>query len=982
MRSNVRLSVVVLCLAAGLVLGAVTVAGAGELPQRVVIHVDSMKQARELGKIVDVDREASRFGEGEIVAYASAKALLTLTKMGIDWQIAPEPKDTKALTMCSSGWENNPTWDCYPTYAQYEAIMQKWATDFPSICREVEIGTSQNNHKLLALKITDNPDTAEDEPEVFYTSTMHGDETAGYVFMLRLIDELLSGYGTDTELTDMVDSMEIWINPLANPDGTYYGGDTSVSSARRSLADGRDPNRDFPDPESDPNDTPSGRAQETVAMMNFAHAHHFVISANFHGGAEVVNYPWDTWSRRHPDDTWWQSISRDYADQAQADGPSGYMDELDNGITNGYDWYEVDGGRQDYMNYWNHCRELTIELSDTKLLGTENLGTYYTANRQALLDYLKNALEGVRGIVTDAVTGDPLDATITVLNHDADNSEVVTDPAVGDYHRMIAPGTWTLRFSATGYIPQDHSVTVTAGGTVRLDVQLGEAQQVTVSGRVVTPDTTRASGISGATVEIVETGDQATTGTDGTYSIPNVYEGTYTFRVSASGYETLEQSRDVAASAQQDFSLAPLTTPFETDLEPDDGGLSGGGGWAWGAPSGSGNPGAHSGSNVWATVLSGDYSSSADWNLDLNVAVPAGNPALTFWHWYAMESGYDGGQVRISTDSGSTWTVLTPDGGYPASNVNALSGPGYNGNSGGWIQARFGLSAYAGQNVRLRWHFASDGSVQDLGWYVDDIAVVAATYQADFDAEPTSVAPGQAVQFHDLSSGPVQSWAWNFGDGSTSTERNPSHAYSAAGAYTVTLTTSWAGGATDTKTRTDYIQVGGGCMPSFAGATSAQQAANVHFAAVDVAWSAASDDCNTGSMTYELWVWGPGDTVDWNDTPYRTGITGTSFRVTGLAASATYTFGVRARDGAGNTDDNTVTVQATTTGRASGETDQACAGGSANVTVSDLLHIVGVIFGASECENPGWPVSDVDGDGTVHAPDLSTEIRYLTGGIY
>ncbi len=71
--------------------------------------------------------------------------------------------------------------------------------------------------------------------------------------MLRLIDHLLRGYGDDPEITALVDETEIWINPLANPDGTYFGGDDTVADAIRYYTttgggdSGVDPNRNFPD---------------------------------------------------------------------------------------------------------------------------------------------------------------------------------------------------------------------------------------------------------------------------------------------------------------------------------------------------------------------------------------------------------------------------------------------------------------------------------------------------------------------------------------------------------------------------------------------------------------------------------------------------------------------------------------------------------------------------------------------------------------
>jgi PKD repeat protein len=85
--------------------------------------------------------------------------------------------------------------------------------------------------------------------------------------------------------------------------------------------------------------------------------------------------------------------------------------------------------------------------------------------------------------------------------------------------------------------------------------------------------------------------------------------------------------------------------------------------------------------------------------------------------------------------------------------------------------------------------------------------VVSGTTAADFSATPTSGFAPLAVAFTDLSSGGPTSWSWSFGDGGTSTVRNPSHTYSSAGTYTVTLTVNGPGGPS-TQTKTGYIVVG------------------------------------------------------------------------------------------------------------------------------------------------------------------------------
>ena len=71
------------------------------------------------------------------------------------------------------------------------------------------------------------------------------------------------------------------------------------------------------------------------------------------------------------------------------------MSDYDNGITNGYAWYEVNGGRQDYMNYFRHCREVTIEISNTKLLPASQLVAHWNYNYRSLLNYIDQSQQSL-----------------------------------------------------------------------------------------------------------------------------------------------------------------------------------------------------------------------------------------------------------------------------------------------------------------------------------------------------------------------------------------------------------------------------------------------------------------------------------------------------------------------------------------------------------------------------------------------------------
>ena len=425
-------------------------------------------ELHQLTEIISIDNVDGR----TVYAYANDKQLERFKKLKYRFEILPHPGSLIQPEMAHNTRDLH-NWNVYPTYFQYDSMMTQFATDYPNLCRIKNAGLSVQFRKIMFAKISDNVQQEEDEPEVMFTSTMHGDETTGYVLMLRLIDYLLSNYGTDPQVTNLVDNCEIWINPLANPDGTYYGGNNTVYNARRYNANWVDLNRNFPDPQDGPHPDGHPWQPETIAMMNLATAHNFVISANFHGGAEVVNYPWDTWSHIHADNNWYIDICRDYADSAQAYSPPGYMNDLNNGITNGYAWYEVNGGRQDYMNYWQGCREVTIELSHTKLLPANQLPSHWNYNKASFLKYFENALYGIRGVVTDASTGQPLDAVVRVLAHDLDGSEVFTDPDVGDYHRMLSPGSYNLEFTAEHYLPDTvYNIAVTAGNVTVVNVQL------------------------------------------------------------------------------------------------------------------------------------------------------------------------------------------------------------------------------------------------------------------------------------------------------------------------------------------------------------------------------------------------------------------------------------------------------------------------------------------------------------------------------
>ena len=398
-------------------------------------------------------------------AYANQKEFTKFLALEIEYKIIiKEPLKYEQ--------ESKSNWDFYPTYEEYVDMMTAFADSFPNISKLHHLGTLSSGREILIIQISNNVGIKENEPSFLYTSSMHGDELAGYILSLRLIDHILNGYGNTLQLTQLVDNIDIWINPLANPDGAYFGGNQDVWSATRYNANWVDLNRNYPDPQDGPHPDGNAYQNETTIFMGLADTVNFTISANMHGGVEVCNYPWDTWSTLAADDNWWEYVSHEYADSCQANSGNGYFNYLNDGITNGNDWYEVDGGRQDYMNFFKYCREFTLELSNDKTPNPNDLPDLWDANYPSLLNYMEQTLYGLRGIVTDSITGNPLKVKVEILSHDIDSSHVYSNLPIGNYHRHLYQGNYNITFSKNGYYSKTINASVLNNNTNVEDVQL------------------------------------------------------------------------------------------------------------------------------------------------------------------------------------------------------------------------------------------------------------------------------------------------------------------------------------------------------------------------------------------------------------------------------------------------------------------------------------------------------------------------------
>jgi hypothetical protein len=438
--------------------------------------------------------------------------------------------------------------EAYHTYATLTTELQQIAADHPAIVQLTSIGASVQGRELWMVKISDNVALDEPEPEFKYSAAIHGNEPVGIEMCVYLIRLLTDSYGTDPALTALVNDLEIFICPLHNPDGNANG--------TRYNAEGFDLNRSFPDPVDDPINDPTGRPTEVRHMMNFQAAHNVVLGSNFHTGALVVNYPWDSMDGEYTPDN---AMVRDFALGYAVLNPPMYNNpEFPHGVVIGWAWYVVHGGLQDWAYYWHNEINYTIENSNTSWPASSQLAQLWVENKDAMLYLMGRARIGVEGYVTSAAGATPLKATVDVLEI---GKPMWGEPTQGYYHRLLEPGTYTIRFSAFGFLPEVVSnVSVTAAAPTRLDVTLTPAASYTVSGTV----TDAGSGeplVAQIEARRHDTGEliaATTSGADGGYALP-LPGWEYDLRASAPEHIDVTQTRTVAGDLTLDFALvSPL----------------------------------------------------------------------------------------------------------------------------------------------------------------------------------------------------------------------------------------------------------------------------------------------------------------------------------------------------------------------------------------------------------------------------------------
>ena len=220
----------------------------------------------------------------------------------------------------------------YWTYAEVVSVLDQITAAYPAITTDkFSIATSREGRDVWVVKVSDNPDVDENEPESRFDAVHHAREPESMQATLWFMLYLLEGYGTDPLATYLVDNREIWFIPVVNPDGYQYnyqidsdGGGMWRKNRRYNGwgSYGVDLNRNYSylwgynDSGSSPNRSsetyrgPSAASEPTVSgMESFIDSRQFITASSAHTYSDLFLYPWGYANLLTPHDAEFEELS-------------------------------------------------------------------------------------------------------------------------------------------------------------------------------------------------------------------------------------------------------------------------------------------------------------------------------------------------------------------------------------------------------------------------------------------------------------------------------------------------------------------------------------------------------------------------------------------------------------------------------------------------------------------------------------------------
>lgn len=607
----------------------------------------------------------------------------------------------------------------YFTYQEMLDHLDSMASKYPSLIsikQALPGGTTHENRPVYYVKISDNPNTDETEPEVLYTAVHHSREPGGMSQLIFYMWYLLENYATDPSIAAIVNNTEMFFVPCLNPDG-YLQNETADPLGggmwrknRRNNQDGTygvDLNRNYgynwgyddsgssPSTNSEVYRGPSAFSEpETQLLRDFTNNREFKIALNYHTYGNLLIYPWGyDYSIYTPD--------------------SALLSNYGNLLTtyNGYTYgtadqtvgYIVNGSSDDWMYGEQVTKDKIFAM--TPECGDASFGFWPPANE--IIGLCQNTM--FQNITMAQLAG-PY-ARIT------ESSPVLVGMG-GDY----------IRFNLK-QLGLDTLATYTISLTALSPNVILTGNPVIISGLSPMQETTDS--IFYALTTPMTNGDEIR-------FLLSLNNGLYTLTdtvVKFFGNPTLVYASDGNSTS----------------------------GWnagQWGIS----NSIYYSPTASLTDSPNGDYGSNENKSIRLSSAVSLANAIkanLSFYARWALEPNFDYVQVQASTNNGVTWTSLCGKYTVEGSPYQIQDEPVYEGFQFNWVKEEISLDDYLGQNILIRFLLTSDSWLEYDGYYFDDLLVtkvLPGTNQLTETLQPTllTVSPNPAHDYAYISlSSPV-----------------------------------------------------------------------------------------------------------------------------------------------------------------------------------------------------------------------------------
>jgi len=626
----------------------------------------------------------------------------------------------------------------YPSLVQVSTIGSGWG----SIYSATHPYYNDFDHALWAVKVSANVQVEEDEPAFYFVGEHHAREPISTEVCMAILIHLAENYGSDPEVTSILDNNQVWIVPLLNPDGHKVVIDQTDVWWRKNIRDnndnhtfntdnssgmgddGVDINRNYgyrwgymsaTDDISQPTyHGPMAHSEpETQAFCELISSRRFLAGVSYHTYGQYVLYPYGYVSNIvAPDGPELQALANEMANVIlKYNSATQHYDAMPS-----WQLYPVSGSSDDWIYGTTGAFAYTTEMAAQFIPTASQIPQIVAQNLNGAMVLLKRSQKKMlKGHVTDAQTGAPIQARIWIQGYDDHPlglAPIHADSTFGAYYRLLPAGEYQVRYYLPGYYPQTRNVSILPNEVTTEDVQLVPTQPMELFIQV-TGDF--FGGVADASLSFDHDPAQVyTTDSAGWIIVPDFYPGEYDVSISKPGYANLRVRRliETTSIGFRLSAVAGLTDGFEAGM----------GNWSTNGSWGTTNSQTYSGSNSLADSPTGNYANNASkWCKLIQPLNLAGveNADLQFHLRHSIANDGDYCLLQYSLD-GQNWLVFDS----------------YTGVSP-WVLKSYSLNAFLGQNLYLRFMMVSNSSMGDDGVYVDNFRVFTA---ADFTSEDDPIA--------------------------------------------------------------------------------------------------------------------------------------------------------------------------------------------------------------------------------------------------